>query len=354
MKRQRSEGAERAEIFESAEVAERVESAERAERAEVAERAERASHVANGQVGDWRLADHDFLSSFRLPDSTVKVELLSSLHPYDRDARIEFREASHKYLVRNADGRRVEALGSVTGLVARFHPAFDAQAVVDKMMRGRAWPRRSYVKSSGEAMSREEILTQWRSNGEVQSARGTLMHYHIEQFFNAATIAEPHSPEFQQFLAFERDFMRARGLRPHRTEMSLFHCGLAIAGQCDLLCVDMTGRVVILDWKRSKEIRVSNRFGKMLTPLQHLDDCNYWLYGLQLNIYKYILTTEYGLDVSEMFLGVFHPTQSGPRAVQVPEMSREIDLVLEHLRAAGEADEPQPGAWAAFRGRPVC
>jgi hypothetical protein len=268
--------------------------------------------------------------------------------------RIDFLEASHKYVIRNSDGGFVEARGSVTSLVARFHAAFDAPGVVDKMMRGRAWPRCGYLKTNGEVMSRSEILAHWERNGAVQSARGTLLHFHIEQYLNAAEIAKPQSPEFQQFLAFEREFLQARNYTPYRTEMSLFHCGLGIAGQCDCLCRDSKGRLIVLDWKRSKEIKFSNRFGKMLPPLAHLDDCNYWHYALQLNIYRYILRSEYAFDVSEeMYLGVFHPNQTRPRIVQVPDLSRELQMVLDYLRARGEAGSPAPETWAPFPGRLV-
>ena len=40
-----------------------------------------------------------------------------------------------------------------------------------------------------------------------------------------------------------------------RTEVSMFHCGLRVAGQADCLCTDPAGNIVIWDWKRSKEIR---------------------------------------------------------------------------------------------------
>ena len=59
---------------------------------------------------------------------------------------------------------------------------------------------------------------------------------------------------------------------------------------------------VIYDWKRSKDIKTDNPFGKGFGPVSHLPDSNYWHYTLQLNVYKYFLQTHYGLRVSDMYL----------------------------------------------------
>ena len=75
------------------------------------------------------------------------------------------------------------------------------------------------------------------------------------------------------------------GLRPFRTEISLFHCGLCLAGQADALFVDKSGAITILDWKRTQRIRFDG-FGSLREPINHLADANGWLYCLQLNVYK--------------------------------------------------------------------
>lgn len=306
--------------------------------------------VPNGLVGDWRLSDSEFISSFRLPGQSEKVGTLEAQNPLPRDKRIVFEEEHHVYYI---DGR-IRAPRSVTQLVHQVAQEFDAKTAIASMRRGRNWSKRraEFLHADGVTeMSDEEIAAKWTENGRVQSSRGTLMHFQIEQYLNGAVIEEPHSPEFAMFLQFQKDFMLARGLEPLRTELSLFHCGLQAAGQADLIARDTeTGRIVILDWKRSKEIKYKNPYQKLKPPLDHLADCNYNLYCLQLNVYRYILETEYGMSVSGMYLGVFHPNEIGPLCVEVPRLEREVNLLVEHEKRERGATEPISGEDAPFMG----
>ena len=54
-----------------------------------------------------------------------------------------------------------------------------------------------------------------------------------------------------------------------------------------------------------------------------MDDTNYSMYSLQLNLYAYILESEYGFEVSRMLLGVFHPLSDEARCIEVPRLTEE-------------------------------
>ena len=103
---------------------------------------------------------------------------------------------------------------------------------------------------------------------------------------NSRELELPHSPEFSMFLNILCVLQEHFGLRPFRTEISLFHVGLCLAGQADALFVDESGAITILDWKRTQCIRFENAFKSLSEPINHLPDSNGWLYALQLNIYK--------------------------------------------------------------------
>ena len=105
----------------------------------------------------------------------------------------------------------------------------------------------------------------------------------------------------------------------------------------------MAGRV---DWKRVRNIRTEG-FDPLRYPFDGLPDTNYWLYALQLNLYRHILESEYAFDVSEMFLAVVHPDLSAPRLIAVPRLDAETsalhDHEIEHGRAVKSArslDDP--------------
>ena len=263
-----------------------------------------------------------------------------------REDRVVFAPAEHAYYV---DGIRVPI--SVTGFLHRLSSEFDPNAAAQAMMEGPGWPERQhkFMSADGTIKTADEIVDAWARNGEAQRARGTLLHYHAEMFLNGFTIDGPHSPEFNQFCCFYADTILGNGWEVYRTEATLFHCGLRMAGQADLICKDADGKLIIIDWKRSREIKYINPYRTLKEPLEHMYDTNYSVYSLQLNMYAYILETEYGFEVSRLLLGVVHPLSDEARCIEVPRLTEEISLLVEHEIAAGRATQPMPGQHTEFR-----
>ena len=222
--------------------------------------------VRNGRVGNWRLQDAEFMASFRLPSAGDKHEVLKAKNPFPNEDRLVFEETSHTYAF---DGVVVPC--SVTTLVHRFVGKFDPGGALAGMKSRDSWEwkQQQYLKSDGELMSDEEIVSQWAHNGLVQRSRGTLLHYHVEQYLNGLTIEEPHSPEFKQFLALYNSTIVGK-MEVFRTEISMHHSGLAVAGQADCLCTDTDG-IVIWDSKRVARLRMDGN-QQMLPPLRHMAD----------------------------------------------------------------------------------
>ena len=68
----------------------------------------------------------------------------------------------------------------------------------------------------------------------------------------------------------------------------------------------------------------------MKEPLDNLPNANYFHYALQLSIYRFILQSEYSMNVSALFFGAFHPSRSEPLCVRLPFMDDEIQTLLEY------------------------
>ena len=111
-----------------------------------------------------------------------------------------------------------------------------------------------------------------------------------------------------------------------------------MGGHIDALFLLRDRNLVIVDWKRIRELRFDNPYGSLLYPLDHVSDSNYWTYALQLNMYRYVLETEYGLDVSRMLLAIVHPDMSSPRLADVPRLDAEFQTVHEFEIEHGRAD----------------
>ena len=277
----------------------------------------------------WQLPDDQFVRSF---PTLPRIAVLKSQNQFPREDRVVFVEDGHAYFV---DGIRVPR--SVTGLVHYFAHHFDPARAVRSMKQGRNWDEKlAEMEDLGLGTSDEEIISRWRRHGEAQSKRGQLLHHHAELLLNGLEIEEPHSPEFMQLRSIYQSLLML-GLRPHRTELCIFHVGLRLAGQIDALFLDEDWKLVIVDWKRIRDLKYENTYSSLLYPLDHLPDTNYWTYALQLNMYRYILETEYGLDVSRMMLAIVHPDMTSPRLVDVPRLDDEVraihDFEIEHGRA---------------------
>ena len=93
------------------------------------------------------------------------------------------------------------------------------------------------------------------------------------------------------------------------------------------------GSLEIYDWKRSKEIKRTNRWECGLTEcVSHMPNSNYWLYSLQLNTYKAILERNYGKKVTGMYLVCCHPIRDMFERIRVPALPAETGALL-RLRA---------------------
>jgi hypothetical protein len=136
-------------------------------------------------------------------------------------------------------------------------------------------------------------------------------------------------------------------LEPYRSEWEVFTDSIiAMKGERKIkLCgsIDMVfrrksdGKFVIYDWKRSKEIKADNPFKKGLAPLNHLPDTNYWHYTMQLNVYKWILETFYGLEVADLYLVILHPDQASYQRMRLNIMTDEVEEMIECRKRAVEA-----------------
>lgn len=306
--------------------------------------------MAASAVASWRQSDELFCSDlhFHLQDKSICIDHLKVLHPFDRDRRCVFNEVDHVYVI---DGI-TRAPWSASRMAHMCMEPFDGASILDRYYTEEWARRKGYVDATGAVLDRAGISMLWHRNGLCQSRRGTLMHWHIECILNGYTLAMPHSPEISMFFIFKREFLDFLGLVPHRTEMSMFHCGLCLAGQADFICRDINGTFVIIDWKRCKSIDEYGFNGKVqLAPLDHLPHCNFMVYSLQLNIYRHILESEYGLSVSGMYLVVLHPDQwpLGPHVYQVDRMEAEIELLCAASAAMyGVSAQSVPGADALF------
>ena len=227
-----------------------------------------------------------------------------------RDQNVSFQESDHIYIVNGTP------LDSVTTFVKNCFPEFNADL---------------HAKRKAEALgiTKEEVLEMWDEKGRESREKGTAMHKKIEAYYLGKSVSTDET--FDLFKIFANKIT----LKPYRTEWVVYDWDQKIAGTIDFVDYQ-NGEYIIYDWKRSDKLIAKNGlpiknslYGeKALLPIDNLDDSPYYHYALQLSLYKYILEKNYGITISKLRLGIFHPSYNKPYVLEMPYLKNEIDTLF--------------------------
>lgn len=244
------------------------------------------------------------------------MNFLKIKNAHERDSRIRFREEGHKYWIDNDD----IFVKSCTTVIGDFFEHFDKEIAVNKILNSKNYNEPTYKYYQ---MSREDILKQWDDANKL----GSFMHKCIENYFDNIENPILPIPEFNYFLSFFDD--HKDNWKIYRTEWLIFDEDLQITGAIDAVFTDENGDLILVDWKRSNKIRKTGFDNlKAKEPIDHLDDCNFTKYSLQLNLYRRILERRYAKKVIGMFLVVCHPDNETYEKINVTFLTQEIDLIF--------------------------
>ena len=239
---------------------------------------------------------------------------LKEKNKHPRDEHISFKEEGHEY---NIDGDI--GYTSVTSFLKQFFQEFDADKAIDNIRRSSKYRYSKYY-----GMDKRTIKAMWDNRREVAAKNGTMCHKDIENAYNYGNL-EVCYPEFDQFLEFNYDHIKW-GI--YRTEWLIYNTKYRLAGSVDAIFQHTdTGKFIMCDHKTSDDIVVSG-YNKAKSPISHLDDCNFWKYALQQNLYKWMLEEEYGILIDEMYITWFCKKNTSYKKIKVPLLSKEIIDIL--------------------------
>jgi ATP-dependent exoDNAse (exonuclease V) beta subunit len=263
--------------------------------------------------------------------------ILSQYNAHPRDPFITFYEPTHKYTILTDPHSQYT---SVTTWNHSHFPHFDADDIIDKMMKNNKW--REGHKYWG--LTKEQIKKQWSDNAASVSGAGTDMHFAIECFMNNEDLPYPFyhkdlleyemedniatTKEWEYFLDFLRDY---QDFKPYRTEWMIYDEDLKLSGSIDMVYENPDGSLNIYDWKRAKEITRSNNFNKfaLTKSISTMPDTNFWHYALQLNTYKAILERKYSKQIRDLYLVRLHPNAESYELICLPDLSQQIRFLFE-------------------------
>jgi ATP-dependent exoDNAse (exonuclease V) beta subunit len=249
---------------------------------------------------------------------------LKEKNPHPRDDRILFDEPTHTYTI-DGDSNYM----SVTTFNHKLFEEFNADKIIANMRKSRNWKNSKY-----HGQTDAEIKALWEANRDNAAQAGTKMHYDIECYYNECP-NENDSIEYQYFMNFKDAFPE---LKAYRTEWTVFHEELKLAGSIDMVFENEQGDLLIYDWKRSKEIVKTSTWNKFSNneTISHIPDTNYWHYCLQLNTYKAMLEANYDKKVVGLYLVCLHPDNKNGnfQRIKVVDLQEEVkDLFAYRMKS---------------------
>jgi len=221
-------------------------------------------------------------------------------------------------------------LVSATTLLSNYHDKFD----------GEYW---SEVKGKEWGITKEQVLRGWDFLSDFSQYKGSYSHNYAENlmnrkvfpynkrdvvdFFGYDAIREEYELTVNQINNFYKDSLNK--LVPLITEKVIYDPSIGLSGMIDLLAYNKkSGKIEIWDWKTSKIISKANKYRKMFSPIDHLDDCEFVHYSLQLNIYKYIINKVTGIDIGNCYLIWVNHANPNYEIIKCDDLMKEYEHIV--------------------------
>lgn len=163
---------------------------------------------------------------------------------------------------------------SVTTLLGKYKPPFDKDKAAARV-------------AAREGLTVEEILSYWADLNRIATERGTLMHKAVEDFILTREI---ENSDLEYLCRHIETQLIANSQFEVKGEELLYNHEYQIAGTADII-LENDKYFKIWDLKTNKKINFTNNFndGKFLfKPVDHLVNCEYTNYALQLSAYAFL------------------------------------------------------------------
>lgn len=173
-----------------------------------------------------------------------------------------------------------------------------------------------------EGKTKAQVQAEWKANGIESMRKGTSLHNSLQNWIEKEEINDYWLEEITNFrkLKFEGEMLCERIVANKKFK---------IAGTADCLNKNKYG-LNIWDFKTGKEMSFYTKYKtKLLHPLEHLDQCKYTRYSLQLSLYAWMLEQE-GENISRLGIIWFKPDHK-IKVIPVIYMKYEIEKMLSAL-----------------------
>jgi len=214
---------------------------------------------------------------------------------------IQFNPQGHSYTTIDSDKKWI----SVTTLLGKYKESFDAKKISEKAVKNK--------ESKWFGMDPKVVRDIWTKEGDRGSELGDWYHDQREKDLLACKTIERYGKKLPIIHSINNGDGKKiassqkliDGIYP---EHLVYLQSIGLIGQIDLLEI-ADGYIYISDYKTNKEIKMKSWVNwegiskKMYSPIQHLDDCHYIHYAIQLSLYAYmVLRHNPKLQIGRLFI----------------------------------------------------
>mgnify|MGYP003627608587 CR=1 FL=1 len=184
--------------------------------------------------------------------------------------RIKFNEKSHTYTHVDTKERFI----SVTTLLGKYKKPFDKELHARRV-------------SDREGVPIDMVLEMWESEKNKACDRGNKIHKLLEDYIEYGEMDDNHNWLYKTYDKSVEWYVDK--FDKILSENVVYNEEFKVAGMADLIYEHKNGEFTVGDFKTNKKFRFSSPFGeRLLAPVDHLHNCEFNIYALQLSMYAYL------------------------------------------------------------------
>ena len=278
-----------------------------------------------------------------------------------QNGEVAFNEQEHAYWNVNDNGRYI----SVTTLIGKYAPEYDSQfwsayKALEQILPIESWKIEKKALLSSKKLDKnlfsiygidenefnkvqQDILDSWEAKKQASCERGTKIHSMIEnKFYEGGKNVSLKKFGIGGKFECRKDYLELDlpyGVYP---EYLIYYENedktVRLAGQIDLL-IKNGNNIVLIDHKTNEKIdkksfynNITKTSDKMLYPLNHLDECNFNHYTMQLSTYAYMLQKLNPEFVIEKLYINHYDHNNKNTIMECPYLKAEVENMLKHYK----------------------
>jgi hypothetical protein len=157
---------------------------------------------------------------------------------------------------------------------------------------------------------------------------GTRIHKILEDYITIGEMQDDYGWLYKSYdKGVERNIDRFKKIHCERL---LYNTDYMVAGTADLIYEHSNGEFTVGDFKTNKRFRFSSQYGEwLLDPVEHLQNCEFNVYALQLSMYAYLHELSTGRKCRK--LAIFYLQDDRFQTYHCNYLKSDVKKILKHL-----------------------